>query len=175
MIGAPRLARTMSVRFAATLAIALAASWAIAGPAAALEPGVFVDPGSPAGKEYGIPLSELRGAASGHVPAGNQSPPLFGIGISAHGARGGVSPSAPRGAGSRHSPRAHTTAGRRAAAASRGAGARAAGAAPASGPVLAQITRHGSAVPAVALIGALIVLGGLGVGGLLVAARRRVQ
>ena len=173
-MGAPRLARTMSVRFAATLAIALAASWAIAGSAAALEPGVFVDPGSPAGKEYGVPLSELRGAASGHAPVGNQSPPLFGIGISSHGGRGGVSPSATRGGGSRHSRRAHT-AGRRRAASSRAAGAGAAGAGPALGPALAQITRHGSAVPAVALIGALVVLGGLGVGGLLAAARRRVQ
>ena len=68
LTGAPTLRRRMSVRFAGSLASALVATWLVAGPAAALEPGVFVDPGSPAGKEYGVPLSELRGAASGHTP-----------------------------------------------------------------------------------------------------------
>ena len=82
MNGRRTLRTRMSARFAVVLAVALAAGWALTGTAAALEPGVFVDPGSPAGKEYGVPLSDLRGDASGHAPVGNEAPPLFGIGIS---------------------------------------------------------------------------------------------
>jgi len=180
----------MSVRFAVALVTALAVSWAIAGPAAALERGVFVDPGSPAGKEYGVPLSVLRGAASGHAPVGNQSPPLFGIGVSPPGGRGATSSHAtPRGEPqqSRHG---HATGGRRGAratppggAAAAGAGAAgagaagggAAGAAPLPRSVLAGITRHGSAIPAVSLLGGLVLLGGLAFGAALVAARRRLD
>ena len=159
MTGARTLARRMRVRFAVAPAVAIGLSCAMAAPAAALEPGVFVDPGSPAGKEYGVPLSELRGAASGHAPAGNQSPPLFGIGISS--AVGSVAASA-SGApqrGSRQWARGYASGGRRSAAA----------------VVLPGVTHHGSAVPAVALLGGLVVLGGLGFGGLLVAARRRLD
>jgi hypothetical protein len=170
--GAPTLARRMSVRFAVALAIAVYVSGALAGPAAALGPGVFVDPGSPAGKEYGVPLSDLRGAASGHVPVGNQSPPLFGIGISPPGGTAArLRSAAPRGRSLRSS-HGHPT-GRTRPAATPVAGAE--GAELVSGTVLAGITRHGSAVPAVALLGGLVVLGGLGVGGLLVAARRRLD
>ena len=167
----------MSFRLAVALAIALAASWVIAGPAAALDPGVFVDPGSPAGKEYGVPLSELRGAASGHAPVGNQSPPLFGIGISPPVGSAAASASATPRRGSRQSARGHASGGRGRAAAARSAGAVAAGtgAERVSGAVLPGVTRHGSAVPAVALLGGLVVLGGMGVGGLLVAARRRLD
>jgi hypothetical protein len=41
--------------------------------------------------------------------------------------------------------------------------------------VLAGLTRHGSSVPAVTLAGVLVLLGGLAVGALLVAARRRLD
>jgi hypothetical protein len=170
----------MRVRFAVALAVAVGVSWAIAGPAAAVEPGVFVDPGSPAGKEYGVPLSDLRGAASGHVPVGNETPPLFGIGISPAGASGAAGPTAtPRGA-SKQSRRGQATGGRRGARATRPAsvgaeGATATGAGPVPNAVLAGITHRGSAVPAVALLAGLIVLGGLGFGWLLVVARRRLD
>ena len=49
--------------------------------AAAQEDGVFVDPDSPAGKEYAIPIDQARGEAAGggNRPAGEE--PLFGEGI----------------------------------------------------------------------------------------------
>ena len=142
----------MSVRFAVVLAVALAAGWALTGTAAALEPGVFVDPGSPAGKEYGVPLSDLRGAASGHAPVGNDAPPLFGIGISPARASGAAGPTAARG-GLHRSRRAHPASGRRSvggttaagvhAAGVAGGGKRPTGASPVSGAALAGLTHHG--------------------------------
>jgi hypothetical protein len=167
----------MSFRLAVALAIALAASWVIAGPAAALDSGVFVDPGSPAGKEYGVPLSELRGEASGRPPVDNQSPPLFGIGISSPVSSAAASASATPRRASRQSAHGRPSGGRPGASGARSAGAAAAGsgAEAVSGGVLAGVTDHGSAVPAVALLGGLVVLGGLGFGGLLVAARRRLD
>src|SRR5436190_639289 len=63
---------------------------ALASPAAALadgsDDGVFVDPGSPSGKEYAIPIeSARRDAASGsHSASGDKpgkAPPLFGVGV----------------------------------------------------------------------------------------------
>jgi len=173
MTGGPRLGLGMRVRFAVVLCIAVAVSWAFAGAAAALEPGVFVDPGSPAGKEYGVPLSDLRGAASGHMPVGNQTPPLFGIGISPAGAGG---PTTAVGGGRR---RSQATTGRRASAATRAANVGAAatgpsGASPVSGAALAELSHHGSSVPDVLLIASLVVLGGLGLGVGLGAARRRL-
>jgi len=87
----------------------------VAAPGAtAAEPGVHVDPGSPAGKEYAIPLDQARNDATpsggGHSGARGSSPgsALFGQGIrppasSSHskggsaggGARGGSSTAAP--------------------------------------------------------------------------------
>lgn len=63
---------------------------AIAAPAAAaagdgLEPGVHVDPGSPAGKEYQFPIPATRSETSGRQGSSgtgrSQNPPLFGVGI----------------------------------------------------------------------------------------------
>ena len=52
----------------------------LAAPAVAQEDGVFVDPDSPAGKEYAIPLEEARRhGAGGGAPGTGQ--PLFGAGI----------------------------------------------------------------------------------------------
>jgi hypothetical protein len=52
---------------------------------ASAEDGVFIDPGSPAGKEYAIPLAAAR-HQSGGASSGRSSPddpgPLFGQGIS---------------------------------------------------------------------------------------------
>jgi hypothetical protein len=57
--------------------------------ASAQERGVFVDPDSPAGKEYAIPLEQARGEAAGDssgregggVANGSSAQPLFGVGI----------------------------------------------------------------------------------------------
>jgi hypothetical protein len=47
--------------------------------------GVHVDPGSPAGKQYGFPVSSARGETSGkHNSAGNAGSQLFGAGVSPH-------------------------------------------------------------------------------------------
>ncbi len=50
-------------------------------PAFALPPGVYVDPGSPSGKEYAFPLDALRAAAVGHDAPQGVAQPRFGVGI----------------------------------------------------------------------------------------------
>lgn len=167
----------MRARSAAVLAVALVGTWVIAGPAQALEPGVFVDPGSPAGKEYSVPLSLLRESASGRPDTRRESQPLFGIGItptgvSAYrgraGARTATSGRSPQTSGtSGRASAPHDTQHRRGGSATRGVGA------PATGAALQSLTNHGSATSEVALIATLVVIGGLGVGALLVAVRRR--
>jgi hypothetical protein len=172
-----RLTRSMRIRFAVVVAVGVAAGWVLAGTAAALGPGVFVDPGSPAGKEYGVPLSDLRGAASGHVPVGNETPPLFGIGISPASGAAGPTPGAQNGL-RRSQPTRAGTRGRTGAATPSAGGAAAGlgptGSSPVDGAVLVGLTRHGSPVPAMSLVAGLIVLGGLAVGAGLVATRRRL-
>jgi hypothetical protein len=173
----------MWARSAVVLAVALAATWAVAGPAVALEPGVFVDPGSPAGKEYSIPLSVLRGAASGHPAVENQAQPLFGIGITPP-AKAGVPVSGGRGdrsgrpqqartgpvGGSRGSPGRRTTQG------ASHPGSRPVGRGGTRRPVVAGISTHeGSSTPELALFAALVIGGGLALGALLVAARGRLR
>lgn len=49
--------------------------------AAAREDGVFVDPDSPAGKEYAVPIDQARGEAAGGGEAAPGEEPLFGEGI----------------------------------------------------------------------------------------------
>jgi hypothetical protein len=84
------------VKRTALLAVLLAAT--PAPPAAAQEDGVFVDPDSPAGKEYAVPLQEARRqAAAGDNGNASSGQPLFGEGIkraegSASGGSGGGSP-----------------------------------------------------------------------------------
>jgi hypothetical protein len=80
----------------------LFASLALPTAAQAQGPGVFVDPDSPAGTEYAIPLEEARrhGApdAAPRPGGGDAGPPLFGEGITrapgASAARGGSAGSA---------------------------------------------------------------------------------
>jgi hypothetical protein len=70
----------------------MAMVWPAAAPAQD-EPGVFVDPDSPAGKEYAIPLDKARresgatvpggGGSSGGSDGGTPSGALFGAGITA--------------------------------------------------------------------------------------------
>ena len=73
----------------------------MAPPAAAQDDGVFLDPDSPAGKEYAVPLEEARRQAIGGGGDGGADPssgqPLFGEGIaraegSSSGNDGGGSP-----------------------------------------------------------------------------------
>jgi hypothetical protein len=66
--------------------IALILAALAAPPASAQEDGVFVDPESPAGKEYAVPLEEARRQASGASAGdsrgdGGGGQPLFGVGI----------------------------------------------------------------------------------------------
>lgn len=157
----------MSARHVVSLALAVAGTWAVAAPAAALEPGVFADPGSPAGKEYTSPLSTLRGDASGHPAVENQPQPLFGSGITPARASGGASGTRSQGR------RGRSGRGR-----SRAAGAHR----PAAGArrALSRARRvparleGGSAVP-VGLLTAAVVLGGLALGAVVVAVRRRLE
>ena len=77
--------------------IVLAASgFALALPADPAAAQVFVDPGSPSGKEYAIPLEEARREAStggGDFPVeqGERSAPLFGEGVGEPSSPGGSS------------------------------------------------------------------------------------
>jgi hypothetical protein len=91
------------VRSAALAALAYACLAASPGSAGALEPGVHADPGSPAAKEYALPLNQARqtgqasGKAAGSSGSGSSSgeAALFGAGIkpprggSGSGAKGG--------------------------------------------------------------------------------------
>jgi hypothetical protein len=56
----------------------------LAGPAvASAQDGVTIDPGSPAGKEYAIPLEAARRGAAAEPPGGatGGAPPAFGVGV----------------------------------------------------------------------------------------------
>ena len=83
----------------------LVGALALPAMAQAQGPGVFVDPESPAGTEYAIPLEEARrhGApdAEPRPGAGDAAPPLFGEGItpSPGGSAGGAGSAAPGGGG----------------------------------------------------------------------------
>jgi hypothetical protein len=68
--------------------LAIGAPVASAQAATGLEPGVHVDPGSPAAKEYALPLNQARQTgSSSSQPASEGS--LFGAGIKPPGAGGG--------------------------------------------------------------------------------------
>ena len=79
----------MSVRSALIALVVLAVA---APPAIAQEDGVFVDPDSPAGREYAVPLEEARREATGTAGGTTESDgdQLFGVGIerSSSGGRG---------------------------------------------------------------------------------------
>jgi hypothetical protein len=69
----------------------LLALWLALSPgtaAAELEPGVHVDPGSPAAKEYVLPLNHARQTGTG-PSSGNGAAPLFGAGITPPGGGSG--------------------------------------------------------------------------------------
>ncbi len=81
-----RSAILIPMRLAFTTAAALLVWAALAGPASAQEPGVHVDPDSPTGQEYDIPLERARRKSSPSEDEGSRgsrtaADTLFGAGI----------------------------------------------------------------------------------------------
>jgi hypothetical protein len=113
------------------------AACAAPAPSSALEPGVHSDPGSPAEKEYVLPLDQARGTGGQASSSHTSSPHLFGAGIKppSGGTGGGES-----GGGAQHSSttRAGRAAGKRGdgKAAVRASGARGGATAGGRGPTL---------------------------------------
>jgi hypothetical protein len=74
----------------------VAAALALTTPAAAQEPGVFVDPDTPTAKEYALPLENVRRQADPRtpsdaaVPQGQRVSPAFGEGIEPAASQGGT-------------------------------------------------------------------------------------
>jgi hypothetical protein len=73
---------------AGVAALAMSGVGALAPGASALEPGVHVDPGSPAAKEYALPLSQARQTGSEPSSHTSSEGTLFGAGIKPPGAGG---------------------------------------------------------------------------------------
>src|SRR3954454_18303346 len=71
----------MRVARAIVALVVITGASATAQPVAAQEPGVFIDPGSPAGKEYAFPLDVQRAAAVGRDAVRGVAQPRFGVGI----------------------------------------------------------------------------------------------
>jgi hypothetical protein len=126
-------------------------------PASALEPGVHVDPGSPAAHEYALPLGQARqtGGGSGTSNGSSENGSLFGAGIKPPGGGHGHKGSA---GGSRAALKGGA-----------GKGGSPSGATSATGLPPASIVRdardHSSNGSLLALIGggvAILVLGGFG-------------
>jgi hypothetical protein len=134
----------------------------LAPPAMGQRGGVFVDPNSPAGVEYAIPLEQARREAAGDAsvnpggrPSGGQAAAqtegqqLFGEGIEPVGGRGARARNAPAGSGKRG-----TSSGGAAA-----EGAEAAGAS-ASTAAVAAASEEGSGLPlTIGIAGAVLVAG----------------
>src|SRR5918995_7266847 len=77
----------------AKVSLLCASAAALALPAAAsaqIDPGVNYDPGSPAGKEYAIPLGEGRSDAAGTIDQREGANIPFGVGIRPPGGKGGA-------------------------------------------------------------------------------------
>src|SRR5215210_5882641 len=83
------------------------AALALPGAASAqIDPGVHYDPGSPAGKEYAIPLVEGRSDGAGTTDQQEGANIPFGVGIGPPGAKGGKQGANDGGAGGKGSGRA---------------------------------------------------------------------
>lgn len=136
---------------------ALAIGLVLAPAAAALEPGVHVDPGSPAAKQYALPLNQAReaGTPASRSGAGSEAA-LFGAGIKTPPSGGSGSSAGSRrhaNAASERSGRERTT-----------VAAVAAGKALAASTAASEVSDRGSG-SALALVGGgvvVIVLGALG-------------
>lgn len=146
-------------------------------PATALETGVYITPGAPAAKQYSFPLSVLRAAAGGHGTIPGAVVPRFGVGITppsraSAGASGPASGSSrvagqPQGRrpGSPHH-RSHKTA-------ANAELSRRARPTTLQASEIASLVRPRSSASQVALIGVPALLGGLALGGIILAVRRR--
>jgi hypothetical protein len=75
-------------------ALAVACSAVYPEAAGALEPGVHADPGSPAAKEYALPLSQARQTGQGAAGEGASAGGPFGAGIKPPGSGGSSPPGA---------------------------------------------------------------------------------
>jgi hypothetical protein len=85
-------------KVALVLAVAAGALAAPGTASAQIDPGVVYDPGSPAGKEYAIPLAEGRSDAAGTSDPREGANIPFGVGIKPTGGKGGGKPGGPTGA-----------------------------------------------------------------------------
>jgi hypothetical protein len=68
--------------------LTMSCSAACAQAATSLEPGVHIDPGSPAAKEYALPLAQARQTGGGASTGKDSSGALFGTGIKPPGSGG---------------------------------------------------------------------------------------
>jgi hypothetical protein len=68
--------------------LALSGLTATAQAGTGLEPGVHIDPGSPAAKEYALPLNQARQSGAGSSSSRSSSGALFGAGIKPPGSGG---------------------------------------------------------------------------------------
>ena len=100
--------RSSMARMGSATAMGLLAAWLVsATPVSAKEPPIFVDPDSPAGVEYQLPLQRARQEAAGDADqrasgSGSTRAPLFGVGIDQAGGesgRAGGDPADAEGAG----------------------------------------------------------------------------
>src|SRR3954453_12687937 len=164
----------------AIVALVVIGASATARPAAAQEPGVVIDPASPAGKEYAFPLDVQRAAAVGKDAVQGVPQPLFGVGItraaggaSAPGGSGAAAGGSRRSAASGSKPGSTSRRSSRRSAGGAASGRRRAAKGSRNGPTLASLSRPGSTTSEVALVTLAVVFGGLAVGGAIVLARRR--
>src|SRR3954447_23908417 len=165
----------------AIVALVVIGTSATARPAAGQEPGVVIDPASPAGKEYAFPLDVQRAAAVGKDAVQGVPQPLFGVGITRAAGGGGAAPGRPGAAagGSRRSgasgskPGSTSRRSSRRSAGGAASGRRRAAKGSRNGPALAALSRPGSTSSEVALVTLAVVFGGLAVGGAIALARRR--
>jgi hypothetical protein len=82
MSARPTLIRLGLRNAGVALVVCLAVATFSAGSAFALEPGVTINPTSPAGQQYAYPLSVLRGQGAGDpTPGAGSAVPLFGVGV----------------------------------------------------------------------------------------------
>jgi hypothetical protein len=149
---ATRVSMTAALMLLATSGLTVAPE-----AAAGLEPGVHIDPGSPAAKEYALPLNQARQTGAGSAPSGPSETP-FGAGIKPPGSGGaGGAASSPRdGRAPRHVPSESR---------SRGAVGPAATLPPAVQRAVSSQNSSGGGGSLPALIGggvAILVLGGFG-------------
>lgn len=171
------IARRMPLASRTVAALTLAAALAVPAPALALAPGVNVDPGSPAGKEYSFPLSVLRAAGVGRQAPAGAAEPLFGVGITPAVAPARVrlhvraSSAGDTARSGRRSVTRRRTARRRTAPGARPAAPPGAGAG--SEPGLARLAAARPITPQVALITAALLFAAFVVGGALQLLRRR--